>query len=76
GRTARHAGIGGGLGSLGGIIAAGAGAGLPGLAGGIGAGVLGGVLTTKGNDIRLEPGTILRIKFERSVSLPAFEIER
>jgi hypothetical protein len=76
GRTARNAGIGGGLGSLGGIIAAGAGAGLPGLAGGIGAGVLGGVLTTKGNDIRLEPGTILRIKFERSVSLPTFEIER
>jgi hypothetical protein len=76
GRTARNAGIGGGLGSLGGIIAAGAGAGLPGLAGGIGAGVLGGVLMTKGNDIRLEPGTILRIKFERPVSLPAFEIER
>jgi hypothetical protein len=76
GRTARNAGVGGGLGSLGGIIAAGAGAGLPGLAGGIGAGVLGGVLTTKGNDIRLEPGTILRIKFERPVTLPAFEIER
>lgn len=76
GRTARNAGIGGGLGSLGGIVAAGAGAGLPGLAGGIGAGVLGGVLTTKGNDIRLEPGTILRIKFERPVTVPAFEIER
>jgi hypothetical protein len=34
------------------------------------------VLMTKGNDIRLEPGTILRIKFERPVALPAFEIER
>lgn len=76
GRTARNASIGGGLGTLGGIVAAGAGAGLPGLAGGIGAGVLGGVLTTKGNDIRLEPGTILRIKFERPVTVPAFEIER
>jgi hypothetical protein len=76
GRTARNAGIGGGLGTLGGIVAAGAGAGLPGLAGGVGAGVLGGVLTTKGNDIRLEPGTILRIKFERPVTVPAFEIER
>jgi hypothetical protein len=76
GRTARNASIGGGLGTLGGIVAAGAGAGLPGLAGGIGAGVLGGVMMTKGNDIRLEPGTILRIKFERPVSVPAFEIER
>jgi len=38
--------------------------------------VLGGVLVTKGNDIKLEPGTILRIKFERAVTLPAFEIER
>jgi hypothetical protein len=75
-RTAKNAGIGGGLGSLGGIIAASAGGGLGGLAGGIGAGVLGGVLVTKGNDIKLEPGTILRIKFERPVTLPAFEIER
>jgi hypothetical protein len=76
GRTARNAGIGGGLGGLGGTIIGAAGAGLGGLAGGIGAGVLGGVLVTKGNDIRLEPGTILRIKFERPVNLPAFEIER
>jgi hypothetical protein len=76
GRTARNAGIGGGLGSLGGIIASRAGAGLGGLAGGIGGGVLGGVLMTKGKDIRLEPGTILRIKFDRSVALPAFEVER
>jgi hypothetical protein len=76
GRTATNAGVGGGLGTLGGIIAAGAGAGLPGLAGGIGAGVVGGVLMTKGNDIKLEPGTIVRIKFERPVSLPAFETER
>jgi hypothetical protein len=76
GRTARNAGIGGGIGGLGGIIAAGAGAGLGGLAGGIGVGAVGGVLVTKGNDIRLEPGTILRIKFERPITLPAFEIER
>ena len=75
-RTGRNAGIGGGLGSLGGIIASRAGAGLGGLAGGIGGGVLGGVMMTKGNDIKLEPGTILRIKFERAVSLPAFGIER
>jgi hypothetical protein len=76
GRTAKNAGRGGALGGLGGTIIAVAGGGLGGLAGGIGAGVLGGVLVTKGNDIRLEPGTILRIKFERAVTLPAFEIER
>src|SRR5262252_338423 len=75
-RTGRNAGIGGGLGSLGGIILARGGAGLGGLAGGIGGGVLGGVMVTKGNDIKLEPGTILRIKFERAVTLPAFGIER
>lgn len=75
-RTARNAGRGGALGALGGIIAASAGGGLGGLAGGIGGGVLGGVLVTKGNDIKLEPGTVLRIKFERPVTLPAFEVER
>src|SRR5499426_2970906 len=72
-RTARNAGIGGGLGSLGGIIGAAAGGGLGAIAGGIGGGVAGGVLMTKGNDIRLEAGTILRIRFEREVALPAFE---
>ena len=75
-RTARNAGIGGGLGGLGGTIIAASGGGLGGLAGGIGGGVLGGVLMTKGNDIRLEPGTILRIKFDRPVSVPAFEVDR
>ncbi|MGH9936012.1 MAG: hypothetical protein ACREAM_07190 [Blastocatellia bacterium] len=75
-RTAKNAGRGGVLGGLGGTIIAAAGGGLGGLAGGIGGGVLGGVLMTKGNDIRLDPGTILRIKFERPVTLPAFETER
>jgi len=72
-RTAKNAGIGGGLGSLGGIIIGAAGGGLGGFAGGVGAGVLGGVLMTKGSDIKLEPGTILRIKFEREIKIPAFE---
>jgi hypothetical protein len=75
-RTARNAGIGGGLGSLGGIIGAAAGGGLGAIAGGIGGGVAGGVLMTKGNDIKLEAGTILRIRFEREVALPALETER
>jgi hypothetical protein len=72
-RTAKNAGIGGGLGSLGGLIARG---GLGGIGAGAGAGVLGGVLMTKGNDIKLEPGTILRIKFDRSIKLPAVDSER
>jgi hypothetical protein len=69
-RTARNAGIGGGLGSLGGMIIGAAGGGLGGVLGAAGAGVVGGVLMTKGNDIRLSPGTILRIRFDRELSLP------
>jgi hypothetical protein len=69
-RTAKNAGIGGGLGSLGGVLIGAAGGGLGGLAGGAGGGVLGGVLMTKGNDIKLEAGTILRIRFERDVTVP------
>ncbi len=72
-RTATNAGIGGGLGSLGGLIIGAAGGGLAGVAGAAGGGVLGGVLVTKGNDIKLEPGTVLRIRFERPIKLPAFE---
>lgn len=75
-RTAKNAGIGGGIGSLGGVIIGAAGGGIGGVVGGIGGGVLGGVLMTKGNDIKLAPGTILRIRFEREVALPAFETSR
>lgn len=76
GRTAKNAGIGGGIGSLGGVIIGAAGGGVGGVVGGIGGGVLGGVLMTKGNDIKLAPGTILRIRFEHDIALPAFEAER
>jgi hypothetical protein len=38
-----------------------------------GAGAAGGVLMTKGNDIKLSPGTVFRVRFERDVSLPVFE---
>ncbi|MGH9799160.1 MAG: hypothetical protein ACRD82_02255, partial [Blastocatellia bacterium] len=75
-RTAKNAGIGGGIGSLGGVIIGAAGGGLGGVIGGVGGGVLGGVLMTKGNDIKLAPGTILRIRFEHEVALPAFETGR
>ncbi|MDX2043847.1 MAG: hypothetical protein SF097_21710 [Acidobacteriota bacterium] len=71
-RTAKNAGIGGGIGSLGGMVLGGIG----GVVGSIGVGAVGGVLMTKGNDIKLAPGTILRIRFEREVNLPAFEAER
>jgi hypothetical protein len=73
GRTARNAGIGGGLGSLGGVLIGAAGGGIGAIAGAIGVGAAGGVLMTKGNDIKLAPGTILRIRFERDIRLPVFE---
>lgn len=76
GRTAKNAGIGGGIGSLGGVIIGAAGGGVGGVIGGVGGGALGGVLMTKGNDIKLAPGTILRIRFEHELALPAFEADR
>src|SRR5206468_427057 len=66
-RTARNAGLGGGLGTLGGVLMGG---GIGTVAGAAGAGVAGGVLMTKGKDIRLEPGTILRVRFDRELTLP------
>ena len=69
GTTARNAGLGGALGSIGAI------GGLGGWAIGSGVGAVGGVLMTKGKDIRLQPGTVLRIRFDREVKLPAFEGE-
>lgn len=68
GRTARNAGTGAGLGSLGGIFG-----GWAGMAIGAGAGAVAGVLMTKGNDLKLDQGTVLRVKFDRDVKLPAFD---
>ena len=76
GRTARNAGTGAGIGGLGGVLIGAAGGGIGGAAGAIGAGAISGVLMTKGNDIKLQPGTILRIRFERSVNIPVFETDR
>ena len=70
GRTARNAGTGAAIGGVGGMIIGAAGGGLGGIAATAGAGALGGVLMTKGNDIRLQPGTVLRIRFERDTVLP------
>jgi hypothetical protein len=76
GRTAENAGKGAGLGGVGGLIIAAAGGGIGGIATAVGAGAAGGMLMTKGNDIRLAPGTILRIRFERPVNIPVTEAER
>jgi hypothetical protein len=75
GRTARNAGTGASLGGVGGLIIAAAGGGLGGIAAAVGVGAVGGVLMTRGNDINLQPGTILRIRFERPVTVPAFDNE-
>jgi hypothetical protein len=76
GRTARNAGTGATLGGLGGVIIGAAGGGLGGVLVSTGAGAAGGVLMTKGNDIKLAPGTILRIRFERPITLPEPAAER
>jgi hypothetical protein len=76
GRTARNAGLGGSLGALGGIVLGRGGAGIGTIAGAIGVGAAGGVLMTKGDDIRLEPGTIFRIRFDRDIALPLSESTR
>ena len=68
GRTARNAGTGAGLGAIGGIFGGWAGAAI-----GAGAGAMAGVLMTKGNDIKLDQGTILRVQFDRDIKLPAFD---
>jgi hypothetical protein len=71
-RTGRNAGTMGGIGgAIGGAIG-----GLGGVLGGAGVGALGGVLMSKGNDIKLAAGTVLRVRFERPVNLPALEPTR
>lgn len=76
GRTATNAGRGAGIGAIGGAIIGATGGGIGGAVGAIGAGAIGGVLLTKGNDIKLQPGTILRIRFERALHIPVFETDR
>lgn len=75
-RTATNAGIGAGIGGAGGAVVRATGGGLGGMLGSAAAGAIGGVLLTKGNDIKLQPGTILRIRFERELTIPLMEGER
>ncbi len=70
GRTTENTAKGAGIGGLGAIIVGAAGGGIAGIATAIGVGAAGGVLMTKGNDLRLDAGTILRIRFERALSVP------
>ena len=60
------------------VILAGAAAGSgPGILGAgaaaIGAGMLGGLLLTKGNEVRLDPGVTFRVKFVKPLTLPAIQ---
>jgi hypothetical protein len=75
--TLRNVERGGRLGSLGAgsviLLGRGAGAGSGVLAAGGGAiagGMLGGVLMTKGDDVRLTPGTLFRVRFVKPLTLP------
>jgi len=70
GKTVENTAKGAGIGGVGAVIVGAAGGGLAGIATAIGAGAVGGVLMTKGNELRLQPGTILRIRFERALSIP------
>ena len=70
GKTAENTAKGAGIGGIGAVIVGAAGGGIGAIAGAIGAGAIGGVLMTKGTELRLQPGTILRIRFERPVSVP------
>ena len=54
--------------------AAGGGAGVLGLgAAALGGGMLAGLLLTKGGEVRLQPGTIFRIKFVKPITLPVIQ---
>lgn len=72
-RTLGNAGKGAQIGAIGGALGAIHGRKFGIFTGGVGVGVIAGVFLTKGNDIKLFPGTILRIRVERELTLPALE---
>lgn len=57
----------GGAGALGTILLGGGG---PAAGAALGGGLLGGLLLTKGGDVRVEPGAIFRVKFVKPLTLP------
>jgi len=60
----------GGAGALGTILMGGGG---PAAGAAIGGGLLGGLLLTKGGDVRVSPGAVFRIKFVKPVTLPVVQ---
>lgn len=63
--------LGAGIGALGGSLGGSRGAGV-----GLGIGAINGVLLNPGNNLNLDRETILRVRFERSVALPAVSYSR
>jgi hypothetical protein len=72
-RTAENVGRGGTIGGAGGLATVLLGGGRA--AGGsvVAGGMLGGLLLTKGGDVRIAPGAVVRVKFDKPLSLPVVE---
>ncbi len=72
-RTGRNMSTGGTVGGLLGLVGRISGGGRKSIPIGLDLGIGAGILVTKGNEIRLGPETILRIRFDRAVTLPSTE---
>ena len=72
-RTMRNVERGGAIGGLGGLatVLLGGGGAVAGAA--IGGGLLGGLLLTKGGDVRVAPGAVFRVKFVKPLTLPVIQ---
>jgi hypothetical protein len=75
-RTMRNVERGGSIGALGGLatVLLGGGGAVAGAA--IGGGLLGGLLMTKGGDVRVAPGAVFRVKFVKPLTLPVVQQNR
>lgn len=69
-RTLKNVERGGAIGGIGGIGTVLLGGGGPAAGAAIGGGLLGGLLLTKGGDVRVGPGAVFRIKFVKPLTLP------
>jgi hypothetical protein len=72
-RTAENVERGATIGSAGALATVLLGGGGPAAGAAIGGGLLGGLLLTKGGDVRVAPGAIFRIKFSKPLTLPVIE---
>jgi hypothetical protein len=73
GRTAENVERGAVIGSAGALATVLMGGGGPAAGAGIAGGMLGGLLLTKGGDVRVGPGAIFRIKFAKPLTLPVIQ---